>query len=85
MEKNNSKYQDDLGANCLESSIGKEGHRGIWVGEKLTKQSGFVAKKTKNFLGYTTENITSRLRKVILPLCLGLVRHLKFCICFWSL
>ncbi|KAK4820177.1 LOW QUALITY PROTEIN: hypothetical protein QYF61_021449, partial [Mycteria americana] len=81
--RNSPMYQYMLGVEWLESSSAEK-ELGVPVETKLT-QYGLVAKKANGILGYIRSRLAGRLREVILPLYLALVRpYLEYCVQFWA-
>ncbi|CAM4414255.1 unnamed protein product [Lepidochelys kempii] len=75
-----------LGTKWLGSSSAEK-DLGVTVDEKLdmSQQCALVAKKVNGILGCISRGTASRLRDMIIPLYLTLVRpHLKYCVQFWA-
>lgn len=70
MGRNNSRYQDMLGATQLESSCVEKDQR-VLVDTKLnvSQQCALAAKKANAIFGFIRQNIVSRSREVILLFC----------------
>ena len=84
--KNNTRHQYRLGTELLESSRGKR-DPGVLVDSRVTmsQHCALVAKKTNGILRYTTRDVVSRSREVLLPHCSALVRpHLQYYVQFWA-
>ncbi|GAB0193695.1 hypothetical protein GRJ2_001834800 [Grus japonensis] len=80
------KHNYRLGREWIENSL-EEKELGVLDDEKLdmTQQCTLAAQKANCILGCIKRSVTSRLRKVILPLCSALVRpHLEYCIQLWG-
>ena len=78
--------QDRLGASSLESTFAEK-DLGDLVDKMLnmSQQSAFAAKKANSSLGYISKSGVSRLKKVILPLYLAIVKlHVKRRVLFWA-
>ncbi|GAB0185539.1 hypothetical protein GRJ2_001019200 [Grus japonensis] len=84
MGQGNPRYQYSLGDIGIESSPEEKG-LGVLVDEKLnvTRQCMLTTQKADHILGCIKTSVTSRSRKVILPLYSALL--LEYCIQLWSL
>ena len=86
MGRNNSMYQDRLGADLLErSSVEKD--TGVLVDNRLAvnHQCAFVARKANSILGCIKKRMASRPREMIFSIHSAMaMSHLKFCIRFWA-
>ena len=84
--RNNPMHQYMLGAVQLESSLAEK-DLGVLVDIKLAvgQQWAPAAKVVNGILGCIRQNVASRLREVILPLCSALVRpQLECCVKSWA-
>ncbi|CAM5168710.1 unnamed protein product [Eretmochelys imbricata] len=84
--RKNPMHSYRLGTEWLGSSSAEK-DLGVTVDEKLdmSQQSALVAKKANGTLGCISRGIASRLRDIIVPLYLTLVRsHLEYCVQFWA-
>jgi len=81
----NPQHQYTLGEECIESSPAED--LGILVDEKLgmSQQRVLAAQQAKHILGCIERSVASRLREVILPLYVALIRpHLQPCVQLWG-
>ena len=79
---NNPLHRDRPGADWLGSSSAEK-DLGVTVDNKLNmrQQCAVVARKVNSILGCIGRSVASRLREVILPLYLALMRpHLEYCV-----
>ena len=75
-----------MGSEWLKSSP-EEKDFGVLIDERfnMSQQCALEAEKANHILGCIKRSVSSRSRKVILPLCSALMRsHLEYCAQFWS-
>jgi len=85
--RNNPMHQYSLGSDLLESSSA-ERELGVLVDDRLTmnRKCALVAKKANSILGCMKKSVTSRSRKVLLPVYSARGRpHLESCVQLWAL
>jgi len=78
--RNSLRQQGRLATDSLQS-ISAEKALGVLLDIKVTTshQRAFVAKVATGLLGRVRQNIASRLREVVTPLCSAFVRHMGGC------
>ncbi|KAJ7413536.1 hypothetical protein BTVI_43232 [Pitangus sulphuratus] len=79
--RNSHKYQFRLGTDLVASNSAEK-DLGVFMEDKSTisQQCALTARRTNGILGCTGKSMASRLREVILPLYMALVRpHLDSC------
>jgi len=86
LARNNTMHQHRLRFDLMEGSS-VERDLGVLVDDKLTmsQHCALVAKKTNGMLGCINKSVTTRSRKVLLPIYSALVRpHLDYSVQFWA-